>query len=214
MQRGVVKVIHIIRHGEATHNVARKTGGDEVYSHPAHFDAPLTEHGRTQARGMREVPIADLVVSSTLTRAIQTAELLYPRGGPDEVPIVCTDLARERHKEGHVCNHRHPLPTLRARHPYYLFTGPTEHDATVDAPSEDDDDAHRRATALAAELLARPEENIVVITHVTFSFSLQHALAPDRFPFWKCHDGAYVDALPHLGVRSFFFTSDNKTEED
>lgn len=63
--------LYIVRHGETEWNKVKRLQGQT--------DIPLAEEGIRLARetgnGMRELPI-DLVISSPLTRAVQTAKLL------------------------------------------------------------------------------------------------------------------------------------------
>jgi broad specificity phosphatase PhoE len=65
-----------IRHGQSTFNAAHRHGGGD----PGLLDARLTELGHAQARAardrLRSVPF-DLVVVSPLTRAIETAAILF-----------------------------------------------------------------------------------------------------------------------------------------
>ena len=65
-----------IRHGESTFNAAHRATGRD----PGHLDARLTERGQAQARAARErlaqIPF-ELVVTSPLTRAIQTSAILF-----------------------------------------------------------------------------------------------------------------------------------------
>src|SRR6478752_7290074 len=85
-----------IRHGESTFNAAwRETSTD-----PLHFDAPLSPVGFEQVRSARtavEALPVDLVVTSPLTRALQTAAGLFdghrrsPRALAVEFPSL--DLA-------------------------------------------------------------------------------------------------------------------------
>ncbi len=68
--------IYLIRHGQSEFNAAFTGVGD-----PMIFDAPLTELGTAQARAAR-TEVAELgieaVICSPLTRAIQTARLIFP----------------------------------------------------------------------------------------------------------------------------------------
>lgn len=69
------KILHLTRHAEAEHNV------DLDYSIP---DAPLTELGREQAARLNGLTIqtiqqtADLLVSSPLSRTLQTTIIGFP----------------------------------------------------------------------------------------------------------------------------------------
>ncbi|KAG0558496.1 hypothetical protein M758_10G030500 [Ceratodon purpureus] len=81
------KIIHLVRHGQATHNKARiESPNDSVYESELYFDAPLTDLGWTQAQLVHE-HIANtnsikpqLVVTSPLSRCIQTAIGVFGSG--------------------------------------------------------------------------------------------------------------------------------------
>lgn len=73
-----LKTITFIRHGEASSNKDAREHGDHVKLYEEHFDANLTEHGRSQSITLvsrtKSLPI-ELVVVSPLTRAITTGIL-------------------------------------------------------------------------------------------------------------------------------------------
>ena len=98
--------LHVVRHGEAEHNAqaampgaaacdckradpqGRDTPGSQCpYNSEAAFDAALTEEGRRQAAALlphtrQNCPGIQLVVSSPLRRAVETALLAFdPPGG-------------------------------------------------------------------------------------------------------------------------------------
>jgi len=74
--------IYLIRHGQSEFNAAHAPGAPD----PLIFDAPLTSKGRQQAEQARQT-VSDLgirrVITSPLTRAIQTAIFIFQ----DSVPI-------------------------------------------------------------------------------------------------------------------------------
>ena len=70
------KTILCIRHGESTFNAAWRVNPVD----PLHFDAPLSELGRgqvSQARSMLARYPVEVVLTSPLTRAMQTAQGLF-----------------------------------------------------------------------------------------------------------------------------------------
>src|SRR4051794_15995119 len=87
-----MKPVLLIRHGQSTFNVVyEETGRD-----PGHVDARLTELGQRQAEETRDMLAAepvDLVISSPLTRAIQTAQIVFGERG---IPVHVTCRHRER----------------------------------------------------------------------------------------------------------------------
>ena len=72
----MTKLVHLIRHGESTFNAAyQETGAD-----PIDFDAPLSPTGHRQValrRAAFDALAVELVVTSPLTRAIETALGLF-----------------------------------------------------------------------------------------------------------------------------------------
>jgi len=76
--------IHLIRHG--------LTEGASEGRYIGHTDEPLSAEGEAQLRKMkaeRKYPLAEVVVSSPLSRCIQTAKILYP----DSEPAVMTGFS-------------------------------------------------------------------------------------------------------------------------
>jgi broad specificity phosphatase PhoE len=85
--------IFLIRHGQSTFNAAyEQTGVD-----PMLFDAPLSPLGVAQLEGARRqlaaLPTPDIILSSPLTRALQTALGLFGRDG---TKIEVSNLHHER----------------------------------------------------------------------------------------------------------------------
>lgn len=76
-----VKLIHMVRHAQGTHNV------EENYNDLRHLDARLTEKGMDQCHGLSKRIISDTilstskitVVTSPLTRCVQTALYSFPQ---------------------------------------------------------------------------------------------------------------------------------------
>lgn len=78
--------IYLIRHGESEFNAAHNEGDPD----PLIFDAELTEKGHSQAMEARHL-VANLgikqVITSPLTRAIQTALIIFEGIAPIKVDI-------------------------------------------------------------------------------------------------------------------------------
>ena len=87
-----------IRHGESTFNAA--AAGSTI--DPLHYDAPLSEVGHQQVertrKALRYVAI-DLVITTPLTRALQTAAGLFA-DHPSSPTILVESLHRERVEPG------------------------------------------------------------------------------------------------------------------
>jgi broad specificity phosphatase PhoE len=165
--------VDLIRHGQSTFNEAYAATGVD----PLHFDARLTALGRRQVAEARERLLAtpyELVVTSPLTRAIETAVGLFGGRG---IPIMVEPLHRERLESS--CDVGRGPHELRAEFPDLAF----DHLAPVwwhDAPERDPrgwaieemDLVNQRRDAFAAWLAARPERVVAVVGHGTFFFHL------------------------------------------
>ncbi|HZP55411.1 MAG TPA: histidine phosphatase family protein [Candidatus Saccharimonadales bacterium] len=88
-----MKKLYFIRHGESVSNVERW--------HAGRIDTPLTERGRQQAREAGKKAKAqklhfDLIVSSPLSRALETARIIAKEIGYPEKQIKTNPLLVER----------------------------------------------------------------------------------------------------------------------
>ena len=137
----------------------------------------LTGGGSVFARA----PPVDLIVTSTLTRAIETAFLGFgaaaAAGAP---PYVATELCRERVAD-YTCDGRRPLSTLRAAFPGVDFS---EVEAEEDAMwlhkevADGEASCRRRALRFVEWLLGRPERTIAVVSHSHFLLHLMALFPP------------------------------------
>ena len=106
--------IYFIRHGESEFNAVHNDGDKD----PLIFDAPLTDKGRQQAQALRSRFI-DLgikrVITSPLTRAIQTALCIFENIAPISVT--------EKHREllTHSCDVGRPPSDLQRDFPALSF---------------------------------------------------------------------------------------------
>ncbi len=163
----VSRTLFLVRHGQSVFNAYYAEHGRD----PLIRDAPLSEIGRQQVEAARAkvglLPAPDVVISSPLTRAIQTSVGIF---GPDRVEISA--LHRERVE--HLCDVGHPPTALAGAFPGLAF----DH---LDDPWWHDED--RNAHGVAVEpldvfagrvedfrgwLLRRPEAVMVVVGHGTF----------------------------------------------
>ena len=81
-------ILYVVRHGESVTNMQKKYGGS--------IDTPLTEKGLEQARELTEKLAGmkfDIIVSSSLTRARQTAEIINEKLN---LPLIFSDEFKER----------------------------------------------------------------------------------------------------------------------
>jgi broad specificity phosphatase PhoE len=161
--------IHLIRHGQSLFNAAFDPA---TRTDPMLFDSPLSPRGRAQAEALRDEARglgAELVVTSPLTRAIETTLAAF---GPDHAPVLVEALHRERVE--HSCDVGRSPAELAAAFPGLAF-------GHLDDPWWHSDGSHPRAIVVEPEptllarvaafrvwLGARPERVIAVVGHGTF----------------------------------------------
>lgn len=117
-----MKELWIVRHGQATHNPRAESAREKgctyeeflnLIKEDDSFDSPLTTFGENQAillnqqyfsdlGGEKTKPFFDLIVSSPLSRALQTANLVFPPNPSSQQqqqppPRLCYENWREIH---------------------------------------------------------------------------------------------------------------------
>ncbi|KAJ6622219.1 phosphoglycerate mutase-like protein [Mycena sp. CBHHK59/15] len=154
---GPPRKIHILRHGQATHNVQR--------GYPLR-DPPLTDQGLAEA-GAISLPFrADLVICSPMARTIQTAFAAFPdilQSQDSPVPLEIWPDLREAHDA--VCNLGVSRSKLAETFPGLDFSLCREE---WDYEPHSDEVARERATRVRAALAGRPEQNILLVSHRGF----------------------------------------------
>ena len=165
------KVVHFVRHGQATHNVraeVRRSAGCSMEEFLAtmkaddQLDADLTEIGRAQARAQaRPWEGVELVVCSPLSRAIETATLIFG----DQLPFVAHEGLREWN--GLLINgQRRPTAQLLPRFPHVDFSLVPPTDETWSAEAlEPKEEVASRGLAFLEWLACREESQIAVVAH-------------------------------------------------
>lgn len=167
------------------------TKGAERYT-----DAELTEAGRNQCYALRGKidrnqvlsPLdrlhIDLVVVSPLRRCLETADLIFgpcrSQARPDLLPFMVHDMCRERYGEFY-CDKRRPMSQTREDPRYKEFDWESqkekwpEHvmpfsdvDTAWQEEREPEEHVLRRAMQFLHWLAARPEREVVVVTHSSF----------------------------------------------
>jgi broad specificity phosphatase PhoE len=152
-----MKKIYFVRHGESEGNAGpiRQTAL-----------TPLTERGKSQATYVAaqcaKLPV-EVIISSTMTRAKQTAEIILKKVAR---PIEYSDLFIERRRPSEVLGKRQDDPNallaekeikLHFHEPGWRFSD-----------EENFDDLKQRAGKALKYLAERSEENILVVTHGFF----------------------------------------------
>lgn len=154
-------------HNLAVLNAGGTDGGDSPaeaeYKNWAWADARLTELGKQQAAALAPrlaaLPL-DVMLTSPLSRAIQTAMIAAPPGTRFEVE----ELVRERNGT-HPCDKRRTRAELAADFPTVDLKGIAEEDDTWTEAREPFAQTVARAEALLAAVARRPETYIGVATH-------------------------------------------------
>lgn len=169
------KTILCIRHGESTFNAAWRVNPVD----PLHFDAPLSEVGSAQvaqARATLARHAVDIVLTSPLTRALQTAHGLF-EGHPGAPRIEVVPLLRERVENS--CDIGRTPAALSVEFPSIDLSHLDEtwwhRDGTPDARGicvEPIPVVQARAAQFRAYVLARPERVLALVGHGTFFFYL------------------------------------------
>jgi broad specificity phosphatase PhoE len=178
------KLIHVVRHAQGTHNV-NKNYRDEI-----NLDARLTELGRTQCEKLAQQEShlsVDLVVTSPLTRCVQTALYSFPQhviassSSSRNVPFVAHESLRET--VNFKCDQRRTISEIASEFGEMVDFSVCHVDEDYiwkdyEARLGSDYDDHRESAELhvVAErgrrffqwLQGRPEQRVVVCTHSAF----------------------------------------------
>ncbi|KAK3984434.1 phosphoglycerate mutase [Cladorrhinum sp. PSN332] len=189
MEPTTIPLVHIIRHGQALHNVDR--------GYP-HRDPPLTDAGHEATKRIKLSAVPDLIVISPMTRTIQTAMNAFPSISTDtcangpEVQIW-PDL-REAHDA--ICNKGISRADISTKFPHLNFSEcPEEWDHpphTIEAAGERAEKVRRRLKELS-----KVYNNIALITHRGFIAFLAKG---DRYDVCE--------------TRSYRFGTDEENEAD
>lgn len=200
------KVIHLVRHGQGFHNVAGHTDSAQYLSFDWE-DAHLTDFGWQQAealhRHIQNLPEQlhiDLVVSSPLTRTLETATGVFAgqawsddsqgiplmreqRGHQDRQakrqamstagcpPIIAHELCRE-HLGRHPCDKRRTLSHYKKQFPAVDFSLIKTEEDELWGPDfrEEKEQIKARGLKFMQWLMTRPEQRIAVVSHSSFLF--------------------------------------------
>ncbi len=167
--------ITCIRHGESTFNAHHEATGRD----PGHIDARLSERGHRQVAAarerLRETPF-DLVVTSPLTRALQTAAGIFA-DHPSKPPFLVEVLHRECQESS--CDIGRAASVLAEEFPdfelghlpetwWYAHGAPCRDGYHIEPRRIFDE----RVLGFRDWLQARPEKRIAVVGHSTFFYHL------------------------------------------
>lgn len=173
------KHLWIVRHGQALHNPRAEAAKDagcsfdeflELMRQDDCLDADLTDLGRQQANAVSErlslVPF-DAVVSSPLSRAIETADLAYPPTTTRMTAHKRMIVEDFREINGYLLNaQRRSKTELHNRFPAWdLSELQTEEDSLWTDELEQQMDAAERGYKGLLWIAGRPETNILLACH-------------------------------------------------
>lgn len=202
-----IKQLHWIRHAQGTHNVNMDLQLIE------NIDARLTDLGKEQCRSLADTiqkgerPYlyeAELVVTSPLTRCIQTTLLsLEPvLQKNSNLPVVANELVRET--VNYNCDRRRTVAEISKDHPVVDFSHiETDHDHIWQQYEDRLGDyhthgAHRESAELHVVadrarrffdwLSERPETHVVVCSHAAFLRCLWNFGHPSHAPWQPPQD--------------------------
>jgi broad specificity phosphatase PhoE len=164
----VASIVHLIRHGESEFNRQwALTGAD-----PLIRDAPLSSRGHGQVAAARATALRlapDVVVTSPLTRAVQTALGLFGGSAVSiEVDAIHTERITNADDVGSppsVLKQRFPALDFDHLPDLWWHDGPPDH---LGVPVEPEAYFRARVEAFVAALGQRPEDRVVVVGHGTF----------------------------------------------
>jgi len=168
------KIIHVVRHAEGTHNV------NADYRSEANLDARLTDLGIQQCEELaqRWDLNTNMVITSTMTRCVQTALLCFPKS--------TTFVAHESLREtvNFLCDKRRSITEIAKDYPMVDFSAVIEEEDSIwnsYAAKLGDPDVweHHRESADLVNVAARgrtffrylmscPPNEVVVCTHSAF----------------------------------------------
>ena len=169
------KQLWIVRHGQAAHNPRAEAAKEAGCSHEEFLeimrqddvlDAPTTELGKQQAFAVYQNHSwdhLDLIVSSPLSRALETAEIVVP---PNDIAAkrVCVEDFREIN--GWLLNaKRRDRTELQEAFPVWNFDEIAARDVLWTPILEEQVDCAERGYNGLCWLLNRPEENILLVCH-------------------------------------------------
>jgi glucosyl-3-phosphoglycerate phosphatase len=177
--------VWLLRHAESTFNASYQSGVD-----PLHFDARLSVNGREQAGQLRRrlagIADVDLVVVSPLTRALETAEIVYGQQAPMMVEPSC------REWQSNSCDVGRPASVLAAEFPSLRFDHLPEEWWYLGARDwrgvamEPKALFLERVQSFRTWVTRRVEPRIVVVGHGTFfQFLIGKALANCEIAEWS-----------------------------
>ena len=109
--------LYCIRHGEAIHNILYQQHGMKAFFDKNFYDTKLTNLGHNQAielgKTWKDKNKIDLVIVSSLTRTLQTAQNIFK---DMDIKIISLDCVKEYPQGKHTCNKRDKKSVLEKKY--------------------------------------------------------------------------------------------------
>jgi len=194
------QTVVFVRHGVARHNLLdERTQRPLDVNNPDLFDPPLVPQGKKQALDAGErIRVwwhttqageqMELVITSPLTRCLQTAALAFLPGDQysKELPeptLACMELVREAYGMSYP-DRRRSKTLLQAAWPMVHFdpSMPTEDESWTLTSRESVTDVVNRANQFLQWLAQRPETNVTVVSHGVWIECCFYAHCPQALP--------------------------------
>jgi broad specificity phosphatase PhoE len=195
-----MKKIYLIRHGETESNRKGIFRG--------RLDVPLSRNGKEQAKDLNRYfqnLHVDVVYTSPLQRAVETAETVFPRHTPiREETLNNLDLGEWSGMEKSLVKERFPA----------MWENWVKRPESIRFPGgERLDDVHQRARRFFEKILAREAEITAAVSHRSVvKVMIAAALGVERNYYWRLHlDNASVSLLHFEEERGFTLVKLNET---
>ena len=212
----------LVRHGQSMHNISSVAEHSDTGADESLYDAPLSPLGKQQVAalaGHEELATAELIITSPLTRAVQTLYGAFPRAPSDcPAPVEVWALAAEHLTDScDIGSGASALAKVFPRLAQQFRTLPEVWWYTDEETSKSDalDSRNRfrdsgfmepeltlihRVAAFADEIRARPEQTIAVFGHSDyFNFLMENHCAFMRLehPWISCSEAPFAHR-PHV----------------
>ncbi|KAL2914604.1 putative phosphoglycerate mutase pmu1 [Polyrhizophydium stewartii] len=207
----VYKLMYVMRHGEGYHNVAESTYGTpawngfyskiELYSDPEITSVGVQQTYATSQAVMNEyvagMPLPEVLVSSPLTRALQTSTNVWDKlvisGGP-RIKAYAVEGFRETISD-HTCDRRRSITALKKEFPQFDFSKLISEEDTLWVRGHEEAEADRDARVRKAlsDLFATESANTVAF--VAHGGAITSLFKVIKHITWKLSPGSFVPVL-------------------
>jgi len=207
-------ILHLVRHAVAEHNITQD------YSIP---DPPLTPHGRDQATKLNTEQniqqTAELIVTSPLTRALQTTIIGFPalraRLEAQAEPKGIIILSRLQETGGNPCDSGRPREELERIDEFSgIDFSDLEDDWTSKKGKFHPEVDRERAKWVRKWLRDRPEKEIVVVAHAGILGMISGTSVWDNCEGEHQRQCCSILRRDHFAVRQYTFKSADDEEAD